>query len=128
MASKFTGLPHTLGGIKTLNRLRSVQEIDLAVLAGQPKVPPPATMRNHLGRVKLAGVVNVKLSTARALIRIGLIRGRAINIDVHITEHLGKERLSNGYHGTKEKAGRCCATMTVRIRKQGTVLSFFGEI
>ena len=94
-----------LGGIKDLNRLRDIQDLGLAALAGLPKLSSPASLHDYLGRVKLSGLTIVKLSTARVLKRMGLIRGGVVKIDVHITEYFGKEQLPKGQHGTKEKSG-----------------------
>lgn len=103
-----------LGGVKNINKLKNVQDIGLAVLAGLPKLPSPAAVHNYLDRVKSSSLTAVKLHTSRILKKIGLIRGRIINIDVHVTEYFGKQHLPEGHHGTKNKPVKCWCTLVAQ--------------
>ncbi|MEW5897966.1 MAG: hypothetical protein AB1652_02190, partial [Bacillota bacterium] len=98
-----------LGGVKNINKLKNAQDIGLAVLAGLPKLPSPAAVHNYLDRVKSGSLTAVKLHTSRILKR--LIRGRLINIDIHVTEYFGRQHLPEGHHGTKNKPVKCWCTL-----------------
>lgn len=41
-----------LGGVKTINRLKNIQDIGLAVLAGLPRIPSPAVLHRYLDQVR----------------------------------------------------------------------------
>lgn len=100
-----------LGGLKNLNRVRNIQDTGLFLAAGLPKVPSAATLHRYLDSLNEKCLPGVKLKTARLLKRIGLIRGRIINIDIHASEYFGKQALPKGRHGTKRKAVKCWCTM-----------------
>ena len=116
----------TLGGVKRLSRLSCYQDIGLAVLAGLPKLPSPALMHRFLEQVKQGQLAKLKLSLARVLRRTGIIPGRIINIDMHVTEYFGKERLPEGHHGTKNKPVRCWCTLLAQ--DQETMNPIYHEV
>lgn len=116
----------TLAGLKRLSKLSSYQDIGLAVLAGLPKLPTPASIHQFLDQVKPGPLNKTKLSLSRALRRIGIIPGRIINIDMHVTEYFGKERLPEGHHGTKNKPVRCWCTLLAQ--DQETANPIYHEV
>jgi len=116
----------TLAGLKRLSKLSTCQDIGLAVLAGLPKLPSPALMHRFLDQVKLGQLAKTKLSLARMLRRMGIIPGRIINIDMHVTEYFGKEHLPQGHHGTKNKPVRCWCTLLAQ--DQETMNPIYHEV
>lgn len=57
---------------------------------------------------------------------MGIIPGRIINIDMHVTEYFGKEHLPEGHHGTKNKPVRCWCTLLAQ--DQETANPIYHEV
>jgi hypothetical protein len=116
----------SLGGLKSINKLSCCQDIGLAVLAGLPKLPTPASMHQFLNQIKPGQLLKTKLSFARALRKMGMLPGRIINIDMHVIEYFGKEKLPKGHHGTKNKPVRCWCSLNAQ--DQETMNPIYQEV
>jgi len=103
-----------ISGMKNLSKVGAIQDLGIAAAAGLPKMPAAAVLHQYLNAIDEKGLCELKLKTARILKRISLIRGRIINIDIHVSEYFGDQALPEGHHGTKKKAVKCWCTMVAQ--------------
>ena len=71
-------------GLKNLSKVGGIQDPGIAIAAGLPKLPSGATLHQYLNLIEAKALAELKLKTARILKRIGMIRGRIVNIDIHV--------------------------------------------
>lgn len=108
-----------ISGLKNLSKVGAVQDPGIAIAAGLPHLPSGATLHQHLNIIEASVLDEIKLKTARILKRIGMIRGRIINIDIHVSEYFGYQKLPEGHHGTKKKSVKCWCNMTAQDQDTG---------
>ena len=114
-----------ISGLKNLSKVGAIQDPGIAIAAGLPRLPSGATLHQYLNLIETKVLDELKLKTARILKRIGMIRGRIVNIDIHVSEYFGDQKLPEGHHGTKKKSVKCWCTMAAQDQDTNNPIYYY---
>ena len=109
------------GGISSLNlslsivfgsifRIERISEYDdftdlgIPVLSGLPSLPDQSTLQTFISQITMENSEIFIKEMGKVSKRMGLIKGRAINLDTHYSAYWGKSKIGKDKHPTRNKS------------------------
>ena len=88
-------------GKKRVSKGETVKDYGIAAIAGFSKMPSKSYLHKFLDQITVSCAENFQIVSAKAFQKIGIFKGKIINLDGHFIAYFGKSKIGKDKHPTR---------------------------
>jgi hypothetical protein len=88
-------------GKKRVNKGETIKDYGIAAIAGFSKMPSKSYLHKFLDQITVSYAENFQIVSAKAFKKIGIFKGKIINLDGHFIAYFGKSKIGKDKHPTR---------------------------
>ena len=88
-------------GKKRVSKGETVKDYGIAAIAGFSKMPSKSYLHKFLDQITVSCAENFQIVSAKAFKKIGIFKGKIINLDGHFIAYFGKSKIGKDKHPTR---------------------------
>lgn len=88
-------------GKKRVSKGETIKDYGIAAIAGFSKMPSKSYLHKFLGLITVSCGENFQIVSAKAFKKIGIFKGKIINLDGHFIAYFGKSKIGKDKHPTR---------------------------
>jgi hypothetical protein len=88
-------------GKKRVSKGETIKDYGIAAIAGFSKIPSKSYLHKFLDEITVSCAENFEIVSAKAFKKLGIFKGRIINLDGHFIGYFGKSKIGKDKHPTR---------------------------
>ena len=88
-------------GKKRVSKGETIKDYGIAAIAGFSKMPSKSYLHKFLDQITVSCAENFQIVSAKAFQKIGIFKGKIINLDGHFIAYFGKSKIGKDKHPTR---------------------------
>lgn len=88
-------------GKKRVSKGETIKDYGIAAIAGFSKMPSKSYLHKFLDQITVSCAENFQIVSAKAFKKIGIFKGKIINLDGHFIAYFGKSKIGKDKHPTR---------------------------
>lgn len=88
-------------GKKRVNKVEKIKDYGIAALAGLSKIPSKSYLHEFLDQITFSCAENFGIISAKAFKKLGIFKGKIVNLDSHFIGYFGKLKIGKDKHPTR---------------------------
>lgn len=106
-------------GKKRLSKGENLKDHGIAALAGFARLPSKSYFFSFLDRTTQAGAERFEIASAKSFKKLGIYRGKIVNLDAHFIGYFGNLKIGKDRHPTRNKIMRGIKAFFIQDQETG---------